>query len=69
MKYTNPTAEVIKRYKELGGEIITVGSDSHQDDENGVGYGFDVAKQILLDAGFKHYNVFKQRKPVYLDII
>ncbi len=68
LNYTNPTAQVIKRYNELGGEIITVGSDSHQDDENGVGYGFDTARQILLNSGFKHYNVFKGRKPIYLDL-
>lgn len=68
LSYTNPSAEVIKRYKELGGELITVGSDSHQQDENGVGYGFDVAEQILHNAGFKHYNVFKNRKPIYLDL-
>ncbi len=69
LPYTNPTADVIKRYRELGGELITVGSDSHQHDENGVGYGFDIAEKILLDAGFKHYNVFKHRKPIYLDLI
>ncbi len=67
LTHTNPTAEVIKRYRELGGEIITVGSDSHQQDENGVGYGFDIAEQILSNAGFKHYNVFKKRKAIYLD--
>ena len=68
LTYTNPTAQVINRYRELGGEIITVGSDSHQDDANGVGYGFDIANQILLNAGFKHYNVFKNRIPIYLDL-
>ena len=68
LTYTNPIATVINRYKELGGEIITVGSDSHQDDENGVGYGFDTARDILLNAGFKHYNVFKNRKPIYIDL-
>lgn len=69
LDYTNPTAEVIKRYRELGGELITVGSDSHQQDENGVGYGFDIAEKILTNAGFKHYNVFKKRKPIYIDLL
>ncbi|MBP3339687.1 MAG: histidinol-phosphatase HisJ family protein [Lachnospiraceae bacterium] len=68
LTYTNPTAEVIKKYKELGGEIITIGSDSHQDDENGVGFGFDVARNILSEAGFKHYNTFEKRVAKYHDL-
>ncbi len=68
LTYTNPTAQVVKRYKELGGELITVGSDSHQDDCDGIGYGFNVARQILIDAGFKHYNVFVDRAPVFLNL-
>ena len=68
LTFTNPTADVVKRYKELGGEIITVGSDSHQQDSAGVGCGFNVARQILLSAGFKHYNVFSNRTPIALNL-
>ena len=28
--HPNPCEDIIKRYKELGGEIITLGSDAHK---------------------------------------
>ena len=27
--FTNPHPDVIRRYRELGGELITIGSDGH----------------------------------------
>lgn len=66
--YTNPGLAVLKRYRELGGEIITVGSDSHTDGKAGVGFGFDTARNMLLECGFNHYNVFKKRCLISLDL-
>ncbi len=63
LKQTHPCKEYLKLYKELGGEIITVGSDAHMPDK--VGYGFDVAKELLLESGFKYYCTFKDRKPTF----
>lgn len=57
---TNPDLYVIKRYKELGGHLITIGSDSH--DSQYIAYGFDKVRDILINAGFKHYNIYKNRK-------
>lgn len=57
---TNPNAQVIKRYKELGGKIITIGSDSHKPED--VGANFDNAKNLLINSGFSHFNVFSERK-------
>ena len=53
---TNPNMQVIKRYKELGGKIITIGSDSHRPED--VGANFDDAIKLLQNAGFNHYNIF-----------
>jgi histidinol-phosphatase (PHP family) len=64
---TNPDSDVIKRYKELGGEIITMGSDAHTTEF--IGYCFDKAARILLDAGFRYYNVFVGRKPLSIPLI
>jgi len=36
---------ILKRYKELGGEIVTLGSDAHS--EEFIGYGFDKYKEII----------------------
>lgn len=63
---TNPCPEIIKRYRELGGEIITIGSDAHRPEH--MCYGFDKASEILRDCGFHYYTVFKKRKPEFLPL-
>lgn len=60
----NPSASILKRYRELGGEIITIGSDAHSPEH--VAYGFDRALDVLKDSGFKHYAVFRKRKPEFI---
>ena len=54
---------LLKRYKELGGEIISLGSDSH--DVGYIGYKFAFFRDMLIDAGFKHIVHFEKRKPVF----
>ena len=63
---TNPNMQVIKRYKELGGKIITIGSDAHKPED--VGANFNDAKKLLTDAGFSHFNVFSGRKALEITI-
>ena len=58
--FPNPHPDVIKRYQELGGEIITFGSDAHT--PLYIGYEFERMRQMLYDMGFKYYATFKQRK-------
>lgn len=57
----NPGAEIFKRYRQLGGELVTIGSDAHSPET--MGYKFDLCGQMLKDIGFKHYAVFKNRSP------
>lgn len=45
----NPCRAVIRRYRELGGEIITVGADAHGPEK--IAYDFDKAAAILADCG------------------
>lgn len=63
LKYAHPQPEVLKRYKELGGEIITIGSDAHRPEH--LAYDFDLIPDILKDAGFRYYTTFTQQKPVF----
>ncbi|TQQ85518.1 histidinol-phosphatase HisJ family protein [Peptacetobacter hominis] len=56
---TLPRIEVIKMYKELGGEIITVGSDSHKFDR--VGENIEKTYELLRECGFKYISSFKNR--------
>jgi len=62
--FPNPHRDIIKRYKEKGGEIITVGSDSHKPET--MAGKFDVAEEILTSLGYKYYSVFKDRIPTYV---
>lgn len=57
-----PAAEYFRRFKELGGEIVTVGSDAH--DENRVGQYTKEACE-LLSSIFGHVCTFEDRKPIY----
>lgn len=59
LRNPNPCPELIKRYKELGGEIITVGSDAHCPEN--IATHFKDAEEILVNAGYKYYSVFKDR--------
>lgn len=62
----NPHPDVIRRYKELGGQYITVGADAHTPEV--VGYGFDLVKSLLLECKFTYYTVFEGQKPLFLPL-
>ena len=59
--HPNPTEEILARYRELGGEIVTIGADAHAPEF--VGHAFEKIPSILKNAGFTHYPVFEKRKP------
>lgn len=58
----NPCKDIIIRYKELGGELITIGSDAHT--PQSMCFEFDRIENLLLDCGFKYHAIFIGRKPV-----
>lgn len=58
-----PGYDVFKRYYELGGEIFTIGSDSHLVEH--LGHSFKAAVEFLKEIGFKYSCHFKDRKPVF----
>ena len=55
----NPCTDILRRYRELGGEIITVGSDAHSPKE--LTAHFDRAADVLKECGFKYYTIFEKR--------
>ena len=63
LHHPHPTEEILKRYKELGGEILTLGSDAHAPDQ--IAYDYHRLSSLLANAGFTHYTVFRKRKPVF----
>lgn len=64
--YPHPHKDILKMYKDLGGEIITVGSDAHFPEH--IGYRFKEAREYLLSAGFKHYTVFENQEAKFLKL-
>lgn len=59
----NPCITIIRRYQELGGEIITIGSDAHIPED--LGSGFQTIRKLLQECGFSYYTEFHGRKPVF----
>lgn len=57
-----PTADYFRRFKELGGEIVTIGSDAHNAARVGQ-YAFDVC-EILKDI-FGYVCTFENRQPIF----
>ncbi len=64
--HPNPHEDILKRYLELGGEIITVGSDAH--DTGYLGYEFSKVCELLKNMGFQYYTIFKERKAEFLKL-
>lgn len=56
----NPSGVVIKWYRELGGEILTIGTDSHTPHHTGL--HMPEAIQIAREAGFTHLATFERRQ-------
>lgn len=60
---TTPSVEILKCYRELGGEIITIGSDSHKPEH--LGAYIREARDLLKSMGFRYFNTFDRMSPVY----
>lgn len=58
---TMPSFYFIKRFKELGGVYVTVGSDAHNIGE--LGQGIQEGIEIIKAAGFQTVTYFKEHKP------
>ena len=58
-----PTPGILKRYRELGGEILTIGSDGHRPGE--VSYGISQGVAALKELGFSYLCTFDKRKPTF----
>lgn len=62
----HPNVEILTRYKELGGEIITIGSDAHKTED--MCLNFDKAATILKQIGYKNYTIFENRIPKFIKL-
>lgn len=58
-----PSRTILQWYLELGGEMITIGSDSHAKDH--LGYGIEPVKEELKKMGYKSFCTFDQMRPLF----
>lgn len=63
---TYPGLEMLKLYRDLGGEIVTLASDAHYPQH--VGLRFDVGRKILREAGFRYLTTYRERQPRFVPI-
>ncbi|NTV90463.1 MAG: histidinol phosphate phosphatase, partial [Clostridiales bacterium] len=55
--------DILIRYRELGGEIISLGSDAHQPEY--LGYKFGYFSELLKQKGYRYVARYESRKPVF----
>lgn len=63
LKKTMPSVEILRLYRELGGRIITIGSDSHKPEH--LGAYIAEAGYLLRDLGFSDFCTYEKQKPVF----
>ncbi len=62
-----PDKEILERYRALGGDLVTIGTDAHKPEK--IDFGFLDVVKLLKNCGFDSYYYYKKRKPqrVYFD--
>lgn len=61
-----PGLDVLKLFKSVGGEVITIGSDAHT--ARGIGWRMDDAASLIREAGFSRAAFFVDREPIFYDL-
>lgn len=64
---TSPPLRYLKLYRQLGGEIVTIGSDAHRSGD--IGAGIREGMELLREAGFSYFAFYKDRQPRMLRLI
>ncbi|MBE7091964.1 MAG: histidinol-phosphatase HisJ family protein [Clostridiales bacterium] len=61
-----PDKEIVNRYLDMGGKMLTLGSDAHASEN--ASYGFIKAKEMLNSLGITEAYYFKNRQPVKYEL-
>lgn len=62
---TLPDETLIRRFRELGGEFITIGTDAHSEDY--VGKGIENGIKTAEKCGFAQYTIYENHEPIMID--
>lgn len=63
LKDLTPSRALLEKYYQLGGSIITIGSDSHDKDQ--LGAHISEIKEVLKEIGFIQFCTFEKMQPIY----
>ena len=58
-----PDEPWLRLYRDLGGELITMGSDAHT--PNYIGCVMEARQELLKNCGFRYFTTFAERKPIF----
>ena len=64
--YFMPDEWIVEKYRDMGGYLVTIGSDAHASEN--IGKGFAEALAMLKRLGFRHYYYYKGRKNIQVTI-
>ncbi|MBR4726622.1 MAG: histidinol-phosphatase HisJ family protein [Clostridia bacterium] len=64
---TSPDESILRRYRELGGSLLTVGSDAHYAEH--LGAGLEEGYELALRCGFECIALYQNRTPTLIPII
>ena len=63
LKDSQPCAEILKLYRDLGGRILTIGSDSHAPSHLGAYIRED--SLVLKKLGFRYFCTYENMEPIF----
>lgn len=66
LKDLTPSRDILKLYYELGGKIITIGSDAHKAED--IGDRIPYIQEELRNIGFTHICTFERMKPIFHEL-
>lgn len=66
LKDATPSAEILKMYHDMGGQIVTLGSDSHAPAH--LGTYMEEAKELLSSIGFRQFCTYEKMRPIFHEL-
>jgi len=58
-----PSAKILQLYRQMGGEVVTIGSDAHVPEH--IGMAVRECQQLLRDTGWQYFATYDRSEPVF----
>ena len=58
-----PSAHILRLFRDMGGEVVTIGSDAHVPQH--IGMAVPQCQQLLRETGWQYFATFAQGKPIF----